>query len=140
MQRRLALLSLLLFLDVFPAVLPTAYAEQNPCGLSSMSETTAPVYPVIAFAAHVQGPVVLLVTFKITGEVESASVVSGPEMLRANAISYVRGWRANPFTGPRTCPIVIDFHRQLGNKNLPPFVRLDLQHVIVNSPQMLIQP
>ena len=29
MQRRLALLSLLLFLDVFAAVLPIAYAEQN---------------------------------------------------------------------------------------------------------------
>lgn len=138
MRRRIALLSLM-FLYVFTTVPHTAYAE-NPCGLSSMTETTTPVYPPIAYAAHVQGPVVMLVTFKTTGAVESVSVVSGPEMLRASSISYVQGWRANPFNGPRACPIVIDFHRQEGNKKLPTSVRLDLQHVIVNSPQMFIQP
>jgi hypothetical protein len=105
-----------------------------------MSETNAPIYSMLAFAAHVQGVVVLLVTFETTGAVKTVTVVNGPEMLRANAISYVRGWYANPYSGPRTCPIVIEFRRQQGNKELPLSVRLDAQHVIVNSPQMLIQP
>lgn len=138
MRRRLVWLSLLL-LNVFATVLHAAYAE-NPCGLSSMTETTTPVYPAIAIAAYVQGTIVMLVIFKTTGAVESVSVVSGPEMHRAHSISYVRGWRANPFTGPRLCPIVVAFHRQGENRKLRVSVRLDLQRVIVTSPQILIQP
>jgi len=105
-----------------------------------MTETTTPVYPAIAIAAYVQGTIVMLVIFKTTGAVESVSVVSGPEMHRAHSISYVRGWRANPFTGPRLCPIVVAFHRQGENRKLRVSVRLDLQRVIVTSPQILIQP
>jgi hypothetical protein len=77
-----------------------------------MSESVAPVYPAIAKAAHVEGPVVLLVSFKTTGEADTITVVAGPELLRQNAVTFVHGWRANPFTGPRTCPISVDFPLQ----------------------------
>jgi hypothetical protein len=116
-------------------------AQQHPCNLSTMSESSPPRYPAIALAAHVEGPVVLLVSFKTSGEADAISVVAGPEMLRESAIAFVRGWRANPFTGPRTCPIAIDYHmHKQGEKALPDFVRRDVQHGTVNSGIPLIEP
>ena len=56
-----------------------------------------PVYPPIARAAHVSGAVVLHAMISKAGAIESLSVVSGPEMLRANAVSAVQGWRYKPY-------------------------------------------
>jgi hypothetical protein len=99
-----------------------------------MLESAAPVYPAIARAAHVQGPVVLLVSFKATGEVDTITVVTGPELLRQSAVTFVHGWRANPFTGSRTCPIGLEYHLQNpGDKEVPFFVRKDPQYGTVNS-------
>jgi protein TonB len=58
---------------------------------------TQPVYPPIAKAAHVSGSVVLHAIISKTGAVEQLSVVSGPEMLRANAISAVQQWKYKPY-------------------------------------------
>ncbi|MGI4757313.1 MAG: energy transducer TonB, partial [Janthinobacterium lividum] len=58
---------------------------------------TTPVYPPIAKAAHVSGAVVLHAIISKTGSVEQLSVVSGPEMLRANAISAVQSWKYKPY-------------------------------------------
>jgi Gram-negative bacterial TonB protein C-terminal len=109
-------------------------AQQEPCGLRKMTETTTPIYPPIARAAHVEGVVVMLVNFKLNGEVEKIDVVSGPEMLKIAATKYVQGWRANEFTGPRTCPIAVKFHL-LREKDMatPGVTRQDLQHVTLNS-------
>ena len=105
-----------------------------------MTETTEPVYPPIAKAAHVEGNVIMLVSFKTTnGEVEKIDVISGPEMLRAAARTYVESWRANEYTGPRTCPIVILFVLNPQNRSVKPTVRNDLQHVTVSAPAALIQ-
>jgi TonB family protein len=99
-----------------------------------MSETAAPMYPPIAKAAHVEGDVVLLVTFKITGEVEKIDIASGPKMLERAATDYVKGWRANDYSGPRTCPIAIAFHLLRENEKATPAVfRQDLQHVTLNA-------
>jgi protein TonB len=58
---------------------------------------TTPVYPPIAKAAHVSGVVVLHAVISKTGTVQSLSVVSGPEMLRASAIAAVQSWRYKPY-------------------------------------------
>jgi hypothetical protein len=109
-------------------------AQQEPCGLSKMTETTKLLYPPIARAAHVQGDVIMLVSFKLSGEVEKIEVISGPEMLKIAATNYVQGLHANEYTGPRTCPIVVDFHiLREGDTTTPAFIRQDLQHVTLNS-------
>lgn len=110
-------------------------AQQGQCGLTKMSETAAPMYPPIAKAAHVEGNVILLVRFKLSGEVEKVDIVSGAEMLQGAATNYVKGWRANEYTGPRTCPIVINF-RLLPEKDTttPHIIRQDPQHVTLNAP------
>jgi hypothetical protein len=110
-------------------------AQQETCGLSKMTDTNAVVYPPIAKAAHVEGNVIMLVRFKLSGEVEKVDIVSGPEMLKPAATSYVQGWRANEYTGPRTCPIVISF-RLLPEKDTttPHVIRQDPQHVTLNLP------
>jgi hypothetical protein len=115
-------------------------AQQETCGLRKMTETTTPIYPPIAKAAHVEGDVVMLINFKTSGGVEKIDVVSGPEMLRIAATNYVQGWHANEYTGPRTCPIVVGFrlHRQ-GDTTTPPVVRQDLQHVTLTEPAALVQ-
>jgi hypothetical protein len=110
-------------------------AQQETCGLSKMTDTTAAVYPPIAKAAHVEGNVIMLVRFKLSGEVEKVDIVSGPEMLKPAATRYVQGWRANEYTGPRTCPIVINFRLQPEKDTTsPPVIRHDPQHVTLNSP------
>ncbi|WP_263386033.1 energy transducer TonB [Granulicella arctica] len=111
-----------------------AEAQQPACGLTSMRESVAPFFPSIAKAAHVQGTVVLLVNFTRSGEADSVTVVAGPEMLRESALEFVRGWRANSFSGVRTCPIAIDYRlQQEGDKQVPRFQRQDLQHGTLNS-------
>jgi hypothetical protein len=131
-----------LFAAAIAILCHSAQAQHASCDLTTMSESIAPVYPAIAKAAHVEGPVVLLVSFKTTGEADTITVIAGPAVLRQNAVTFVQGWRANPFTGPRTCPISIDFHLQnAGDKQVPFFVRKDPQHGIVNSgvPVVLVQ-
>ena len=58
---------------------------------------SGPVYPPIAKAAHVSGAVVLHAVISKAGTIQSLSVVSGPEMLRANAVSAVQEWRYRPY-------------------------------------------
>ena len=135
-MRKVPVLTAILSLSLSSA----CFAQQGACGLNKMTEAAAPIYPPIAKAAHVEGNVVMLVNFKISGEVEKIDVVSGPEMLKFAATNYVQGWRANEYTGPRTCPIVVSFrlHRQ-GDTTTPPVVRQDLQHVTLTEPAALVQ-
>ena len=65
-------------------------AQQEPCGLSKMTETTAPFYPPIAKAARVEGTVILLVTFATSGEVEKIETVKAPKILEPPARTYVQ--------------------------------------------------
>ena len=58
---------------------------------------TQPVYPPIARAAHVSGSVVLHAIISKTGAIQSLSVVSGAEMLRASAIAAVQEWKYRPY-------------------------------------------
>ena len=133
--------TLIAILALLLSVSSSCIAQQEPCGLRKMTETTKPAYPPIAKAAHVEGVVVMLVNFKLNGEVEKIDIVSGPKMLQGAATNYVQGWHANEYTGPRTCPIVVSFrlHRH-GDTTTPPVVRQDLQHVTLNEPGALVQP
>jgi protein TonB len=56
----------------------------------------APVYPIIAKAAHVQGTVYLEATIARDGSVRDLRVLSAPSMLDDAALEAVRQWRYTP--------------------------------------------
>jgi TonB family protein len=58
---------------------------------------TAPVYPAIAQAAHVQGDVVVRVELAPDGLVRSTKLISGPPMLRQATVDALKKWRYQPF-------------------------------------------
>ncbi len=55
-----------------------------------------PVYPPLALAARVQGPVVLQCVITTEGRVSEVVVVSGHPLLNDAALAAVRGWRYRP--------------------------------------------
>jgi len=116
-----------------------AFAQPNTCGgLTSVTDGQQPVYPPIARAAHVSGIVIMLVSFKTTGEADTAQIVSGPMMLRQVATEYVKTWKANTYSGPRMCPIVITYQLTEGScedhaRKNDSFQREDVQHLTVYS-------
>jgi hypothetical protein len=120
------------FLLLFFALTATALAQQEPCGLRTMIQSAAVIYPQLAIATRVQGDVIMLVTFKTTGDVEQVKILSGPKMLEAVTTKYVMSWHANEYPGPRTCPIVVRY-RILPMGVTPPaeVSRTDLQHATV---------
>ncbi|HUD23077.1 MAG TPA: energy transducer TonB [Acidobacteriaceae bacterium] len=56
-----------------------------------------PVYPAIARAARVQGEVVVEAVISDTGRIESLHAISGPQMLRAAALTAVEVARYRPY-------------------------------------------
>jgi protein TonB len=56
-----------------------------------------PIYPRIAIAARVEGVVKVEAIISKSGRIESARVVSGPEMLRQAALDAIRNARYRPF-------------------------------------------
>jgi hypothetical protein len=136
-------MKVLLLLLAFSA---TCIAQQEPCGLRSITESTPLQFPPIARAAHVEGTVIFMVSFKPSGEVQSADVLSGPKLLQSSASIYVQGLRANEYGGPRTCPIVIRYVLQPDGTEPHPVAKADLQHAIVyaaptaiNDPEITIK-
>lgn len=132
----------LLFLTLSSAA---AFAQPNTCGgLTSVTDGAQPVYPPIARAARVSGMVILLVSFKTTGEADTVQVVSGPPMLRQAAVDYVTKWKVNEYSGQRTCRVTITYTVPAGDfcrSSEPSFVRrMDPQHVIVHSGGEICQP
>jgi hypothetical protein len=107
-----------------------------------MTENAAPLYPPIARQAHITGMVILLATFDLDGTVTSTTILRGPEMLKGAAAEYVRHWKANSYTGPRQCPLVIAF----GFFETPPCTsssdtrikRVDVQHTTVSTAMIWI--
>jgi hypothetical protein len=109
----------------------TGFAQEPACGLKSIKETTPLVYPPIAKAAHVEGLVIFLVSFKLSGDVESVQLLSGPKLLQSSATLYVKGLRANEYGGSRTCPMVVRYVLQADGTEPHPIDRTDVQHVTV---------
>ena len=124
------------------------HAQEPACGIHTITETLAPVYPPIAKAAHVSGDVMLVVTLEHDGSVSEAEVIRGPEMLKKSAIDFVKGWRADQYGGSRACPVTIRFELAystctVGESDhpLPPGVktkRIDSQHYVVAGQGMTI--
>jgi Gram-negative bacterial TonB protein C-terminal len=124
----------------------TCIAQQAPCGLSSIKETTPLLYPPIAKAAHVEGMVIFLVAFKQSGEVEDVEVLSGPKLLQISATTYVKGLVANEYGGTRTCPMVVRYVIQQDEADLRPIERSDSQHItiyakptVISDPEVYVQ-
>ncbi len=139
MQRLMAQASLG-FALMIPSLLSISVArsQEAPCGVSTVNETTPLLYPPVARQAHVTGRVILLASYNLDGSVASTKKVSGPAMLEAAATTYVKGWQANPYTGPRECPIVIDFEilntKPCESSRGPDKTeRSDLQHVVIGT-------
>jgi hypothetical protein len=107
-----------------------------------MTETTTPTYLPLARAAHVQGNVILMANFAQDGSVESLQVVSGPVMLQSGAVDFVKGWKANLYTGPRTCPVVVSYMFATDSADKVQQGRRDPQHFVVvgQPPPCLCDP
>ena len=124
--------------------LSAAHAQAPPCGLTSITEGSAPIYPPIAKIAYVEGDVILMVRFARSGTVEAVHELSGPPMLRIPATTFVKTWQANPYTGPRECPIVIKFELTTGtcdnrpSEPMAPISRIDVQHVVIRARATMI--
>jgi TonB family protein len=129
---------------LFLALSTAAFAQPNTCvGFTSVKDGAKPVYPPIAKAAHVEGDVVLLVSFKTTGEADDVTVVSGPPMLRQAATDYLKSWKANEYSGARSCQVTITYKTpdNFCSSSEPGFVkRTDPQHVIVQGGGGICQP
>jgi len=127
-MRRLALLLLAL-------TLPAIARAQNDCDLGQVTDTTPLIYPPIARAAHVYGTIILRVSFQTTGEPDHIEVVSGPKMLQESATEYVKGWKAGPYTGPRTCPIIITylFDGSVSQYQVKVVKHISVQHVEIRT-------
>ncbi len=106
-----------------------AHAVEAPCGLTWMVETTPFTYLPLARATGVQGVVVVMADIGTDGAMDKLSVLSGPVMLQTGAVDFVKGWKANRYTGPRTCPLVVSYI--LGNRDKTTGQRTDAQHYVV---------
>jgi hypothetical protein len=122
----------------------TCLAQEAPCGLTSIKETTPLLYPPIAKAAHVGGLVIFLVAFNLDGEVEGVQLLSGPKILQIPATNYVKGLRANEYGGTRTCPIVVRYVIQPEGMKPYPIEHSDIQHVAIYAspaiPTAMVDP
>jgi protein TonB len=58
---------------------------------------TQPVYPPMARAARIQGPVILRAIISRSGGIENLQVVSGHPMLVRAALEAVSQWRYRPY-------------------------------------------
>jgi hypothetical protein len=128
-------MKMILLLLAFSA---TCFAQQEPCGLSSMTATVPLLYPSIAKAAQIQGTVIFMVSFRQSGEVQNVEVLSGPKLLQAPASLYVNGLRANEYGGPRTCPMIVRYAIQQDDADLRPVERTDCQHVVIYAKPIVL--
>jgi TonB family protein len=76
----------------------------------------APVYPVIAKEAGIEGDVVVKTSLDKNGNVGHMEIVSGPAMLRQPALEALRRWKYKPSTLdgepiPVTILVTLKFHR-----------------------------
>jgi hypothetical protein len=90
-------------------VLGRTRAQAAPCGLTSMQETIPAFYPPIARVAHIEGSLIFLIKFAKDGAIENVHYLTGPPLLEGATRNYVGGLRANSYSGPRECPVILRF-------------------------------
>jgi protein TonB len=82
--------------------MPKPVPISHPIRVSSILEgnlirRVQPVYPPLARAARIQGPVVLVAIISKVGTIENLRVASGHPMLVPAAIDAVSQWRYRPY-------------------------------------------
>lgn len=87
-------------------------------------KSVRPVYPLTAVEKGIYGQVLLRILVSETGEVESAEVVSGDELLRQAALDAIKQWKFEPYVeGGKPIPvrtaIPINFDKPLRVENTP---------------------
>jgi len=91
-------------------IVPSIQAQAPPCGITSIVYANELVYPPIAKLAHIDGTVILMVRFSLDGRVENITELSNSNLMLHNAATaFVKSAQANEFSGPRECPIAINF-------------------------------
>jgi hypothetical protein len=124
---------------IFPLT-SSAHAQSAPCDISSLQTLKPVLYPPIGKVAHIQGTMIFMATFSPFGAVTAIHALSGPELLKKPATDAILTWTANPYTGPRECPLVIEF-RLVIPKDVcdsttapePSFFARDNQHFVVRA-------
>ena len=96
----------LVALLVLFTVTAKVYAQGPEC---DMKEAHGPIYPPIAKAAHVQGDVLFRGSFDHNGKLSDLQFVSGPTLLRQSSENAIKTWEAKPFSGPRSCFLVVHY-------------------------------
>ena len=120
-----------------------ANAQSAPCGLTTIHTSPDFKYPPLPRAAHVQGSVILLVTFAHDGTATAVKVLQGPTMLKDSAAVLGKELVANPFGGSRECAIVANFAIDRPSEatddchvlksTLPSIIWQDAQHVTIHA-------
>ena len=59
-------------------------------------------------------------------------------MLRQSAMNFVSGWKANTYSGSRTCPVVIRYFIAQPDHKEPNQQREDLQHVSIYAVPIIL--
>jgi TonB family protein len=116
------------------------HAMEAPCGITTMDETAPPSYLPLARAARVQGMVILMTEIETDGSIVGIRVLSGPAMLQSEAVDFVKSWRANPYSGPRNCALVVTY--VLSDGSITTGKRTDPQHYLITgaTPPCLCDP
>jgi hypothetical protein len=84
--------------------------------------------------------VILMAEIATDGRIIKLRVLSGPEMLQSGAVEFVKGWRANPYSGPRNCALVVSY--VLGDGSTTTGKSSDPQHYLITGadPPCLCDP
>ena len=93
----------------------------------SVQSMDVPKYPPLAYQARVQGTVKLSVVVNAEGQVESATVVSGPELLQGAASENVKSWRFAASTERGSSQLNVVYEYKLEGKEIP-YALPDKQH------------
>ena len=102
-----------------------AAADVRWCTITSKRDTDTLVYPPIARAAHVQGAVILRVTFSTTGSISSVESVSGPKMLVDSTSERLKAWQFHTnATGDQPCQSLVVVKYRILPENYDPQTEL----------------
>jgi hypothetical protein len=120
------------------------HAQDATCGITQPPPADAKFYPPIAKAAHVNGQVILLARFDHDGKATVSQVLSGPEMLRSAARTYIESSKAGVSNGSRECPVIVTFELaaptgcEMAPEPAHSFSQSDSQHVVISGQAMML--
>jgi TonB family protein len=108
--------------------LASAFAAETERFVQSLD---APKYPPLAYQARIQGTVKLSVVVNAEGQVETATVISGPLALQGGALKNVKSWRFAASTERKSSQLRVVYEYKVEGKEIP-YTEPDKQHFHVN--------